>query len=87
MVNRLGRNSKSLLFDQDYNIAERFNFIVAKTVGGKRVNFLSGDSYRFRCHAAAIQHNSGKWGTTVLSEKYKEPSYSPLYRKQKNNKQ
>lgn len=78
LVNRLGRNSKSLLFDQDSNVAERYNSIVAKTVGGKRVNFSTGESYRYRCHAAVIQHNSGKLGSTVLTDKYKELSFSVL---------
>lgn len=80
LVNRLSRNSKSLLFDQDSNVAERYNSIVAKTVGGKRVNFSTGDSYRYRCHAAVIQHNSGKLGTTVLTAKYKNPCYDVLDR-------
>lgn len=72
LVNRLGRNSKSLLFEQESKVAERYNSIVAKTVGGKR---STGEGYWFRCHAAVIQHNSG---STVLIVKYNERSHDVL---------
>lgn len=70
LVNRLSRNSKSLIIDVDSNVAERFNSIVAKTVGGKRINFSTGQSYRYRCHVAVIQHNTERAGSTILKEIY-----------------
>lgn len=42
------------------NRAEQFNSIVAKMVGGKRVNFSLKDSYTTRCYAAVVSFNTGK---------------------------
>lgn len=70
LINRLSRNSKSLLIDVDSNVAERFNSIIAKTVGGKRINFSTGECYRYRCHAAVVQHNNQRAGSTILKEIY-----------------
>lgn len=70
LINRLSRNSKSLLIDVDSNVAERFNSIIAKTVGGKRINFSTGQSYRYRCHAAVVQHNNERAASTILKEMY-----------------
>lgn len=39
------------------NSAETFNSIVAKFVGGKRINFSLKNSYETRCKAAAISYN------------------------------
>lgn len=41
----------------DNNAAELYNSIVAKFVGGKRINFTSRRSYGTRCEVAAISYN------------------------------
>jgi putative phage-type endonuclease len=56
----LSRHSRSLLIDVTSNYVEHFNSIVAKFVGGKRINFAQGGSYQGRCAAAVVQHNSGR---------------------------
>lgn len=60
-LNRLTQNSESLIEDVDSNISEKFNSIVAKFVGGKRINYSAGPSYKDRCLLAVIQHNTGKF--------------------------
>ncbi|KAK5645076.1 hypothetical protein RI129_006376 [Pyrocoelia pectoralis] len=55
---RLINNITSLMYDVDTNSAETFNSVVAKFVGGKRVNFSLKNSYETRCKAAAISYNS-----------------------------
>lgn len=59
IIRRLKINSKSLIYDLDSNIVEQFNSIIAKFIGGKRINFSSGISYTTRCHNAVVQHNTG----------------------------
>lgn len=51
-------NSKSLLENYTNNPAEEFNNIVAKYLGGKRINFSLGRSYPARVAAAVVQTNS-----------------------------
>lgn len=41
-ISRLVTNAESLLYDVDSNIVEKFNSIIAKFVGGKRVNYAGG---------------------------------------------
>lgn len=55
----VSRHSRSLLADVTSNYVEHYNSIVAKFIGGKRINFASGGSYLHRCTAAVVQHNSG----------------------------
>jgi len=38
IINRLVRNSKSLILDLDNNVCEQFNSIINKYIGGKRIN-------------------------------------------------
>ncbi|XP_063242387.1 uncharacterized protein LOC134542230 isoform X1 [Bacillus rossius redtenbacheri] len=57
-VQRVAHNASSLIYDVDNNVSELFNSIIAKTVGGKRVNFSLRDSYQTRCNAAAISMNA-----------------------------
>lgn len=52
------RNAKSLLKDVDSNSVEQFNNVVAKVVGGKRINFSLKRSYRARSHAAVVAFNT-----------------------------
>lgn len=49
---------RSLLEDVDTNVVERFNSIVAKFVGGKRINFSLRRGYRARCSAAVVSFNN-----------------------------
>lgn len=55
----LSRHSRSLLIDVTSNYVEHYNSIVAKFIGGKRINFATSGSYQGRCTAAVVQHNSG----------------------------
>lgn len=55
-----------LLLGETNNIAEHYNSIVAKFVGGKRVNFSLSNSYKFKANAAAVQYNT----KTALSAFY-----------------
>lgn len=51
---------RSLLEDVDTNPVERFNNIVAKFMGGKRVNFTTRRAYQSRCHAAVVSYNTNR---------------------------
>ncbi|XP_050303674.1 uncharacterized protein LOC126741321 [Anthonomus grandis grandis] len=57
--NRLIHHAASLLRNMDTNIAEHYNSVVCKFVGGKRINFSKKGSYQIRCEAAALQFNVG----------------------------
>lgn len=52
-------NAKSLLKNYTNNAAEEFNSVVAKYIGGKRINYSLGRSYSARVAAAVVQYNSG----------------------------
>ncbi|GBO41369.1 hypothetical protein AVEN_132412-1 [Araneus ventricosus] len=58
IMQNLSGHSKSLLFAANNNCVEQFNAIVAKFIGGKRVNFCLRNSYQARCNGAVISHNS-----------------------------
>lgn len=51
-------NAKSLLANYTNNAAEEFNNLVAKYVGGKRINYSLARSYSARVAAAVVQYNS-----------------------------
>lgn len=53
-------NVKSLVQDVDSNIAEHYNSVVARFIGGKRVNYTLKGSYQTRCAAAVVSHNTGQ---------------------------
>lgn len=55
----LANHARSLLYNLNNNRAEQFNAIVAKYVGGKRVNYALKNSYALRCYAAVVSFNSG----------------------------
>lgn len=55
---RLANNARSLIYNLDSNIAETFNSIIAKFIGGKRINFTGRQSYSGRCAAAVVAFNS-----------------------------
>lgn len=64
--NRLIINIRSLILDMDTNIAEHYNSIVCKFVGGKRLSFSMKESYQTRCEAASICLNSDEEYHRVL---------------------
>lgn len=57
-VSRLVHNAGSLILDVTNNCAEQFHSIIAKFIGGKRVNFTSRGSYQTRCYGAVTSWNS-----------------------------
>ena len=58
LMNSLGDHSRSLLHNANNNAAEEYNSIIAKFVGGKRINYCLKRSYQARCNAAVVSHNS-----------------------------
>ncbi|XP_050679072.1 uncharacterized protein LOC126975299 [Leptidea sinapis] len=60
IIQNVAGHARSLLYDVDSNMVEGFNSVVAKLVGGKRVNFSLKNSYQTRCHAAAVAFNEKK---------------------------
>lgn len=57
-ANTVAHKTESLLFDTDNNKVESFNSVIAKFIGGKRVNFCKRNSYQMRCEAAVVSFNS-----------------------------
>ncbi|CAH0401911.1 unnamed protein product [Chilo suppressalis] len=55
----------SLIEDVDSNVVERFNGVIAKLVGGKRINYSLRRSYQARCSGAVISFNTGNFLSTV----------------------
>lgn len=83
-ISQLAYHSRSLLYNFTTNRAEQFNSIVAKTVGGKRINFSLKESYSVRCHAAVVSFNTGKPQTTLYKCAYqKSPGQSLKHLEQK----
>ncbi|XP_074040945.1 uncharacterized protein [Leptinotarsa decemlineata] len=56
-MNRLIIHIESLLYNMNNNLAEYYNSIVCKFVGGKRINYSKKKSYQSRCEAALISFN------------------------------
>ncbi|KAG8237305.1 hypothetical protein J437_LFUL017065, partial [Ladona fulva] len=54
----LARHSPSLIQNVTNNVAESFNSLVAKYIGGKRINYCLRGSYQTRCEIATISFNS-----------------------------
>jgi len=52
-------HTESLMFNLNNNAAENYNSILAKFVGGKRVNLCLRGSYELRCNAAVTAYNVG----------------------------
>lgn len=57
----LACHAKSLLHNLNNNRAEQFNSLVAKYVGGKRINYALRNSYALRCYAAVVAFNTGTY--------------------------
>lgn len=87
-VNILADYSQHLIQDVDSNVVERYNSIVAKFIGGKRVNYSQKGSYQTRCAAAVVRHNSGeefyKLHKAVM--KNSPMSYSKLFERRSKHK-
>lgn len=62
---RLLENAKSLLYNLNTNFPEQFNSVIAKHLGGKRVNFCTGLSYAGRVDCAVISFNTGRLVSNV----------------------
>jgi len=71
-VRKLMYCAKDRLLGETNNIAEHYNSIVAKFVGGKRVNFALSNSFSHKAHAAAVQFNSKKAVTTLYQIAFKK---------------
>ncbi|CAG4936655.1 unnamed protein product [Colias eurytheme] len=67
VVQNVAGHARSLIYDVDSNVVERFHSLVAKLVGGKRINFSLKNSYETRCRAAAVAFNEKK----TISKLYK----------------
>lgn len=68
-------HSRSLIEDVDSNVVEQFNGVIAKLVGGKRINYTQRRGYQARCSGAVISFNTGKLLSTVLRNTHnKSPS-------------
>lgn len=52
-------HTESLMLNLNNNAAESYNSILAKFVGGKRVNLCLRGSYALRCNAAVAAYNVG----------------------------
>ncbi|CAK1589570.1 unnamed protein product [Parnassius mnemosyne] len=66
IINSIAGHSRSLVHDIDSNIVECFHSVVAKLVGGKRVNYSLRRGYQTRCSASAITFNTKRKPTTIL---------------------
>lgn len=69
------KNAYSLIHDVDNNVVEQFNAIIAKMIGGKRVNYCLRGSYQSRCSAAVVSHNTKK--PIYIMKKYLNCGKSP----------
>ncbi|KAL4153150.1 hypothetical protein QTP88_000983 [Uroleucon formosanum] len=58
-INIVAHHAQSLIYNLNNNAVEGFNSVVAKFVGGKKVNFSLRGSYSARCNAAVSSFNFG----------------------------
>lgn len=71
IIQSVSSKANSLIHDVDSNIVEQFHNLVAKYVGGKRINFSLTNSYETRTYAAIIQHNTGAVNSEVHKHIFK----------------
>ncbi|KAJ8888650.1 hypothetical protein PR048_008142 [Dryococelus australis] len=57
-VQHVASRATSLILDVGTNIYENFNSVVARTKGGKCINFTLRNSYQTRCEATVVSVNS-----------------------------
>ncbi|GBP49716.1 hypothetical protein EVAR_33470_1 [Eumeta japonica] len=55
----LAYHAQSLIYKLNKNRAEQLNSVIAKYVGGKRINYALKNSYALRCYAAVVAFNTG----------------------------
>lgn len=82
-------NAESLLMGQTNNIVEQFNALIAKFIGGKRINYSLRGSYESRCYAAATKRNTGSLVATmskVLTKNEELGTYTQKYEKRQAEK-
>lgn len=65
VVNTVAAKARSLMHNSDSNRVESFNSIIAKFVGGKRINFSLRRGYDARCNAAVVSFNTKRPLTTL----------------------
>ncbi|KAJ8673527.1 hypothetical protein QAD02_005437 [Eretmocerus hayati] len=65
-VSNLSCHVKSLLCNETNNPVESFNSIIAKLLGGKRVNYSARESYTLRVHAAVVQFNDQSLLSSII---------------------
>ncbi|KAF5281749.1 hypothetical protein FQR65_LT14544 [Abscondita terminalis] len=78
---RLIENAFSLNLNMTTNIAEQYNAIVCKFVGGKRINFSTKRSYETRCETAALSFNSSPEYHSYLHKQLVQKSPSSIKKK------
>nr|XP_034194696.1 uncharacterized protein LOC117610952 [Osmia lignaria]XP_034194697.1 uncharacterized protein LOC117610952 [Osmia lignaria] len=66
--------AESLLYALNNNAVESFNNIIAKFIGGKRINFGRRGSYQGRVSAAVVQFNSKETFSKLSMAMNKEPT-------------
>ncbi|GBM84422.1 hypothetical protein AVEN_102063-1, partial [Araneus ventricosus] len=66
--------AKSLLCDVSTNRVENLNSLIAKFLGGKRINYSLKDAYNTRCNISAVHFNKSLPNYTFHKSLYK---YSP----------
>ncbi|XP_037024163.1 uncharacterized protein LOC119066045 [Bradysia coprophila] len=77
--------AKSLLAGYDTNVVEGFNSIIAKHLGGKRVNNVLAGSYKSRTAMASVHLNSGYHGISTF-QKFKYGKALPETVKMENSR-
>lgn len=71
-VRQLMYSAKDLILGESNNVAEQYNSIVAKFVGGKRVNFSLSNSYTYKANASVVQFNTGTPVTALYQTIFKK---------------
>ncbi|XP_060858281.1 uncharacterized protein LOC132935681 [Metopolophium dirhodum] len=87
--NLLAHHSSSLIHNVNNNCVENYNSVVAKYVGGKRINFSLKGSYQTRCHIALTSLNAGPSHISVLHKKITKASpgvFTKRFIEQRSNK-
>lgn len=91
-INNIAGHSRSLVHDVDSNIVESFHSVVAKFVGGKRVNYSCRRGYQTRCSASAVNFNTKRKPMSILyktivgvSPKGKMNTLDRKYQKKRRN--
>ncbi|CAG5040675.1 unnamed protein product [Parnassius apollo] len=57
IISNVAAKSRSLIENVNTNLVECFNNVIAKFIGGKRINFALKRGYQGRCNAAVVKFN------------------------------